>query len=281
MKKKSIILSCVLVAILMGCGKGQAPEPAESVTEEAESSMKSEEPSDDGFFTWDSNDKLLALSESGREQEALVIPAKCTGIEVSAFQSSAVKTITFEDDDDLGDLSSAFFGAANLTAIQLPANQKLIGDMAFGDCTALETITIPASVEAIGNYAFSGCTSLKEIEFEGTALKNIGENAFEYCALSSLVLPEGVENIKMYGFYGNKNLVTVTLPSTIKTIEDGAFEECPITEVHMHKDMQPDSISFMAFGSTFDSMVVYISEGSWLDKNREAWTGLIQNINYE
>jgi len=281
MKKRSIFLICFLTALFMGCGKEQTPAPAENVTEEVESVTSSESPSDDGFFSWDSNDKLLSLSESGKEQEVLVIPAKCTGIDASAFQSSAVKTITFEDDDDLGDLSSAFFGAANLTDIRLPANQKEIGDFAFTDCDALETIAIPASVVRIGDYAFSGCDSLKDIEFEGTNLKDIGEDAFENCSLSSLVLPEGVENVKMYSFCGNENLVTITLPSTIKTIEDGAFDECPITEVHMHKDMQPDNISLMAFGSVFDSMVVYIAEGSWLDENRAAWVGLIQNISYE
>lgn len=281
MKKICIYLICVFTALFMGCGKGQPSESAENAKEEVESNTSSETSSNDNFFIWDSENRLLSLSEDGKKQEKLVIPAKCTGIVEGVFSSSSVKTVAFEDDDDLGDLSNAFFGAANLTEIKLPAKQRKIGDMAFSDCAALERITIPASVEEVGNYAFSGCASLKEIVFEGTNLKDIGENAFENCLLSSLVLPEGVENVKMYSFYGNKELSIITLPSTIKTIEDGAFDECPIAEVHMHADMQPDNISFMAFSSTFDSMVVYIAEGSWLDKNRAAWTGLIQNISYE
>lgn len=238
-------------------------------------------PSEDRFFSWSADNVLLSLSESGREQEELVIPAKCTGIAVAAFQSSAVKVVTFEDDDDLGDLESAFFGASELKEVRLPAGQKQIGDFAFSDCTALETIKIPFAAESIGEYAFSGCSSLKEIAF-GESLKSIGENAFENCALNTLSVPEGVESIGMYSFYGNKELTSVTLPSTIKTIDDCAFDECPLAEVHMHPDMQPEDISLNAFGgAAIDDLVVYIGEGSWLDLNRNAWMGLVQHVSYE
>ena len=307
MKRKVVmVLIAALALTFSACGgKTEAAPEAGAVTEEtvSEAEPGNEEaagdaagqtdiagdvpeagggsPAEDRFFSWSADNVLLSLSESGREQEELVIPAKCTGIDAAAFQSSAVKVVTFEDDDDIGDLESAFFGASELKEIHLPAGQKQIGDFAFSDCTALETITIPSAAESIGEYAFSGCSSLKEIAF-GENLKSIGENAFENCALNTLSVPEGVESIGMYSFYGNKELTSVTLPSTIKTIDDYAFDECPLAEVHMHPDMQPEDISLNAFGgAAIEDLVVYISEGSWLDLNRNAWMGLVQHVEYE
>lgn len=235
----------------------------------------------DEYFVFDSENVLISLTEGGKGQESLVIPKKCTGLDEGVFSGALVKKIVFEGDDDIGDMSGAFFGADNLAEIKLPGGMKKIGDFAFSNCSALEVVTFPEELETIGDYAFSGCSSLQEIVFTGTSLKDIGENAFEYCDIKELILPEGVENVRTYSFYGNKELASVTLPSTIKNIEDGAFDSCTITELHMLGDMQPDSISYLAFGSELDRIKVYIREGSWLDQNRDAWAGLLKNIVFE
>jgi len=67
---------------------------------------------------------------------------------------------------------NAFYGCANITKVNLPAQLVFIGDGAFDNCTGLTSITIPTSVTtmggAFGATAFYGCTALKDIYFNGT-----------------------------------------------------------------------------------------------------------------
>ena len=57
-------------------------------------------------------------------------------------------------------------------------------------------------------------------------IKIIGERAFENEKIFSIVIPEGVETIEAYAFFGCENLKSVTLPNTLKTIGEDAFSEC-------------------------------------------------------
>ncbi len=58
-----------------------------------------------------------------------------------------------------------------------------------------------------------------------STVKEIGDYAFENChQFSHITIPEGVETIR--GFRGLQNLVSVTLPSSLRTIDVQAFCQC-------------------------------------------------------
>ena len=54
-----------------------------------------------------------------------------------------------------------------------------------------------------------------------------------------------------------------------------------IEEVHFAPQTVIEEIDSMAFGSSALSAAVYIQEGSWMDKNRDAWDIGFLNISYE
>lgn len=54
----------------------------------------------------------------------------------------------------------------------------------------------------------------------------ICEGAFAGSAIQNIVIPEGVTSLGDYAFYGCDNLVSVSLPSTLKSIGKGAFGNC-------------------------------------------------------
>ncbi len=75
----------------------------------------------------------------------------------------------------------------DITSCEINDNCKLIGTLAFSECTSLSSVTIPGSVKSIGSSAFYGCTGLANLDVpEG--VKSIGYNAFD-----------GVVNINYYG----------------------------------------------------------------------------------
>ena len=80
-----------------------------------------------------------------------------------------------------------------------------VREVASQACRGDETLTevhLPASVTIIGDYAFAECRNLL------------------------LVTLEGVETIGYSAFRDNHALLTVTLPETLRTLEDDAFHGC-------------------------------------------------------
>ena len=82
---------------------------------------------------------------------------------------------------------------------------------AFDNCTNIESITLPQTISTIRKYAFYNCTSLKK-------LNSSIDGEF--------IIPSGVKSIGEAAFMYNKKLTTLTIPATVTSIGDNAFDEC-------------------------------------------------------
>ena len=123
-----------------------------------------------------------------------------------------------------------FSGCIKLTTVTFSEGVEKILQDAFSYCTSLEAITLPEGVTTIGANAFSNCTSLKEIGLP-TTLRSIGTQAFYKTAITSFVLPEGLETLYQT-FKDMESLESVTLPSTLKSMGWGTFQNCSnLTEI--------------------------------------------------
>ncbi len=105
--------------------------------------------------------------------------ANATALDVigeQAFAGTEVETVELS-----GNLSAlgagAFFGDANLSAIELPAGLITIGDHAFNG-TRLTDLNLPTTLEEIGNYALADQSGISEIVLP-PALIRIGDYAME------------------------------------------------------------------------------------------------------
>ena len=127
----------------------------------------------------------------------------------------------------------AFEKCYGLTSITIPSGVTSIRNSAFYSCSSLTSIIIPSSVTSLGEYTFSGCPKLKtagpigggyNIEFGWTTA--IPSNAFHYCPITSITIPEGVTSIRDSAFYYCSILTSVTIPSSVTSIEGDAFYNC-------------------------------------------------------
>lgn len=66
----------------------------------------------------------------------------------------------------------------------------------------------------------------KQVKQVGVAGLDHEQGSFANLVITTLVIPEGVEELCSGAFHGCKKLTSVTLPSTLKVIRDNCFEDC-------------------------------------------------------
>lgn len=113
---------------------------------------------------------------------------------------------------------SAFADCTSLTELSLPDSITKIEYNAFGNCEALDKIVLPSNLTLLGNAVFRNCNV--EITFPASLkyIPYLGDNAVRKVTIS-----EGVETIGVDAFFNSHKLTEITLPSTITSIESGAF----------------------------------------------------------
>lgn len=82
---------------------------------------------------------------------------------------------------------------------------------------SMKTVILPGTIKYIGNSAFEACSKLEEAEIPLT-VESIGERAFYGTGIYSTTIPEGVKELKKETFAYCRNLQSVQLPSSLKTI---------------------------------------------------------------
>ncbi len=199
-----------------------------------------------------------------------------TYAEVIGYEGTATKIVIASEYDNLpvkNIYDNAFYNCNNLTKVTIPDSVTAIGDDVFLDCTSLTSITIPASVRTIGGNAFGYCYSLTSVYYTGDIADwcaidfgNVTANPLLHTAdlyidnekLINLVIPDGIEKINDYVFYG-ANIESVTIGNSVTTIGYEAFAECEnLTSVTMGDSVK--TIEYYAFQGCGNLTSVMLSD---------------------
>ena len=133
------------------------------------------------------------------------------------------KSGNFVVPDSVGCIESyAFYNCTNLTNIQISENVYAIEGYAFENCKSLEKFVLPDNVYNIGYYGgwyeesmFRGCENLKEIE--------VGSGNDNYSSVDGVLYDKEVEKLI---YCPAKKSGEYTVPKSIKSVTDYAFEDC-------------------------------------------------------
>lgn len=148
-----------------------------------------------------------------------------TDIESVDFSEASIKMVVSLFSSTTG----TFEGCTKLKTVKLPDTVTQFYSQTFKNCTALEEINIPKSIQVIQPQEFLGCSSLKTVDFRGTSVVRICDEAFKDCtSLASVYWGEPKNlSIDAYAFQDCTNLETVDCSKTnISSIENYAFYNC-------------------------------------------------------
>ena len=108
------------------------------------------------------------------------------------------------------------------------------------------TYYVPDGVTALGNYIISKNSEIKEVVLPDT-VTSLGR-AFDTSYVEKVVLNEGLEQIDSRAFRETYALQEVVIPSTVKTIEDNAFQKSYIKTITIPATVE--TIGETAFGAS-------------------------------
>lgn len=203
--------------------------------------------------------------------------------------------------------AQTYFGGANIVSntytngkgvITFDADVTQLQYRNFSHCATLKSFSMPNSVTAMGDQVFEYCTALTEVKLS-ESLVSMGRFQFTRCALTSITLPQSLQEIEAYNIfdecsqlgtiYGKfassdnrclivdgvlqgfapAGLTTYTVPSGVTSIGAYAFDRCSsLAEIVLPSGLT--SIESYAFGYcygiesiTLPTSVVSVSPGAF------------------
>ena len=147
------------------------------------------------------------------------------------------KSGNFVVPDSVGCIESyAFYNCTNLTNIQISKNVNEIEGYAFVNCKSLQKFVLTDNVYTIGYYGgwyeksmFRGCENLKEIE--------VGSGNDNYSSVDGVLYDKEVEKLL---YCPAKKSGEYTVPKSIKSVTDYAFEDCNSLESIVLPESMPE-----------------------------------------
>ena len=187
--------------------------------------------------------KAGAFSQCDGLSGSLVIPSSITKIGNGAFRYCHGFTGNLQIPNSVTTIEVEAFAACDGFTGQLiipnsvvslgveggSGGMQLLGS--FQGCTGFCGLSLSNSASVIGEYCFAECFGLAgDVEIpEG--VEEIGQYAFYGCEnLDGVIFPNGLRIIGAYAFKNCTNLKHLVLPETIEEIYDNAFERCTALE---------------------------------------------------
>lgn len=138
--------------------------------------------------------------------------------------------------------TNAFLSCSSLTTVDISENSQITGGLngVFNSCSVLTGFIIPRGVTTLGDNTFRGCKALTTIGDDlPLGLTSIGKDCFNGCAFTSVVLPDGLLEIKDYAFTNCTSLTAIDIPDTVTYLGYYAFNGCSaLTDVNITENSQ-------------------------------------------
>lgn len=247
--------------------------------------------------TYYDGDEFTAKTEEGVEMEFKVLDADnktCQvgiGVDHNAIDTKYIGKVTIPQEVNgfrVVCIADDAFHGCDMSKIIIPEGVTTIKEGAFYMCDFLQEIKLPVSLTTIEHAAFAGCDRLYSLHIpsnveqisdrivSGRYISNITVdkdnkyydsrnncNAIIESSSNTLILgcnstiiPDGIITIGEHAFTGSK-ISNMKIPSSTKFIEDFAFSNIGLREIHIPKDVEKISpTAFRCYNNEIQSITV-------------------------
>lgn len=143
------------------------------------------------------------------------------------------------------------FRNKGITSVKIPSSVKIIGSYAFSNNNISDIDFDSLNVTDFGKYAFSN-NKLKEVKVKNTSYK---EGVFSDNELSKITF-DNVTTISNSMFKltkPNKEKLELTIPKTVTSIEDSAFENLKFKSISFEDESRLKTIGNNSFSTSYDN----------------------------
>lgn len=235
----SVILGATLF-LFAGCSKKSEKEQyvvGEDFDEEAFIASESNERYDDIFSKeinseeYSSKDKKIFASAEVPDISLFKYEFNEAGdgLIITEYNGTGISNLKFPDEIEgfpvvqISFSMSRSYNYNGIKTIVFPDSVKSLEN--FESPHSVENVHLPASLESIPYNCFRGCENLKKLIIPNSVKKIIG-CAFYGSGITSLIIPEGFEELESWAFKNAYYLQYIKLPSSLKTIDSEAFSMC-------------------------------------------------------
>ena len=188
---------------------------------------------------------MIGISRSQNGIRTIVFPATVQVVRQAAFSliaslrsavlNEGLKVLGTDEYPPNGKQYSGVFEASGLKKVRIPSTLRVLEYSAFRNCKSLKRVSLPDGLQYVGMFCFCG-SGLESIALP-QSVRHVGNWAFYDCeSLRSASLNEGLQtlgsedNINGHryskGVFSKSALESVTIPSTLRTIEKMTFSDC-------------------------------------------------------
>ena len=212
------------------------------------------DPGDAFIYEEDASGNLIiaGLSDYGKTIENIVIPTSYNGKRITKIKQKAfygvktIKTVHFKEKSNILIIGTDAFNGASIENFDLPDSEVRIGARAFFYCNC-DTLTGPKNLKSVSDT--QGFNSVKHVIVEEGATRVPAYIMYGNKSLLSFTMPDTVTLIADHAFdKTNIKVNSLTLPSNIKTLGSAAFQTVEIDYLTIPKSLQNVS-STVVFGS--------------------------------
>lgn len=208
------------------------------------------------------------------------LPSTLEFIDNNAFQSVPLQSIVFANNSKITSIRyGQFSGFSQLTVLDFGTNSSIttIEGAAFSN-TQIQSVTIPANVTSIGNAAFNN-VPLTTLRFENNSkLTALPQGVFSPANLTTVDfgINSAITDIGYNAFKEARNLTSITLPQSLISLAQGAFQNTGLTSIFIPNTVT--SLGYQSFWGTPLQSIIFEDNSQLLEVPSNVFQS--NNLNY-